>query len=157
MSDITQITKNTYLSNWEGSFDIEELENLNIKAILCLNMVEKPAYILDKYIEVGIRHKQIFIADEPYENIIQYFPEICEFLSENTAHAPVLIHCTAGISRSPTALAAYLLNTSIKNHDATSEIVLRFIDSHRPIFPNPSFQNQLKKYEIYLKHMKHTN
>lgn len=151
MSDITQITKNTYLSNWEGSFDIEELENLNIKAILCLNTVEKPAYILDRYIEAGIRHKQIFVADDEYENIARYFPEICAFISENIAHAPILIHCTAGISRSPTALAAYLLNTSIQN-GSTSEIVLRFIDSHRPIFPNYGFQEQLKKYEIYLKH-----
>lgn len=151
MGDITQITKNTYLSDWNASLNVEDLENKNIRAVLCLNKREKPAYIIDDYLEVGIRHKHIHLDDHPNENIIEHFAEIDAFITENIAN-PVLIHCTAGISRSATALASYLLKNSIRSHpDVSVDIVLRFIDSHRPIRPNPGFYHQLKKYEMQLR------
>ena len=153
VGDITQISRSLYISDWEGSLDVQELDKRNIRAVLCLNNREKPAHMIDKYISNGIRHKQIFIEDSMGANILHYFPEIYNFISEESDRHGVLIHCTAGVSRSVTAVASYLLKTGMNaNSDMNVATVLKFIKSSRGCArPNPSFIKQLQIYEVILK------
>lgn len=150
---ITQITRSIYISDWEGSLDTEVLNKLNIRAILCLNDRKKPDYYLDKYIENDIKHFQIFIQDDPHANIYKYFNDIYNFIFEESDRHCVLLHCTAGISRSVTALASYLLRYGIsRDSRITTDFILQFIKSKRPcIDPNPGFVAQLKYFENNLR------
>ena len=153
VGDISQISRSLHISDWEGSLDVQELDKRNIRAVLCLNMREKPAHMIDKYIENGIKHKQIFIEDGMGANIMRYFPEIYRFIVEESDRHGVLIHCTAGISRSATAVASYLLRSGMNaNPNMNLETVLRYMKSQRGcISPNPSFIKQLQVYETLLR------
>lgn len=54
-----------------------------------------------------------------------------------------LVHCHAGISRSATVLAAYLIN----RFDVTSDQAIAFLRSHRIcVNPNPKFKEELTNY-----------
>ena len=146
---ISQISRTIFISDWEGSLDLRKLDEHNIKSILCLNDGSKPAHIVDKYIENDIRHKQIYSYDHPAQNLIQYFQEIFDFIAEESEHNNVLVHCTAGVSRSVTAVASYLMSCSMK-HDHTMNVdkVLKYISKKRSCAnPNQGFVSQLRKHE----------
>jgi Dual specificity phosphatase, catalytic domain len=57
----------------------------------------------------------------------------------------VLVHCQAGISRSPTLIAAYLIN----RYHVTAEQAINFLKSKRAVV-DPNFTDQLKDYETRL-------
>ncbi|KAG5438560.1 hypothetical protein PCANB_002664 [Pneumocystis canis] len=86
------------------------------------------------------------ILDEQ-ENIIQYFPKSIQFI-ENCFDAnplsKILIFCQAGISRSTTIAAAYLMKTlRISKEDA-----IAFIKKvHPKAQPNRGFMEQLQLFE----------
>jgi len=61
-----------------------------------------------------------------------------------------LIHCQAGISRSASVLAAYLIN----RFDVSSEAAIAFLRSKR-LCVNPKFAAQLKEYETALYKERH--
>lgn len=99
--------------------------------------------------------------DVPTYDISQYFMECCYLLelclsnrrfqelhsidTELTASFPdVVVHCLAGISRSATVVAAYLMK---KYHQSLKD-VLCFMKNVRPVVsPNPGFLQQLKVWE----------
>ena len=51
----------------------------------------------------------IDINDDGQENFLQYFDKINFFIEENLKLTNVLVHCYAGISRSSTAVIAFLM------------------------------------------------
>ncbi|KAJ3379897.1 hypothetical protein HDU84_006332 [Entophlyctis sp. JEL0112] len=78
-----------------------------------------------------IVHLSIPIDDQCFENALSYFDSAYAFIAKALAHSTenaVLIHCLAGMSRSPTFAAAYLMKT---NELTTSE-VLELIRQRRP-------------------------
>lgn len=85
------------------------------------------------------------ITDNPEANIIHYFPEAIQFISkalENEQH--LLVHCLAGVSRSPTIIAAYLMATQRLRY----KVALAMIKQTRPfVNPNPGFINQLRLFQ----------
>jgi hypothetical protein len=61
------------------------------------------------------------------------------------ANASVLVHCLAGISRSTTTVASFMM----KEDSATFESVMRRIREHRVwVSPNIGFERQLRSYEF---------
>ncbi|KAK3935934.1 protein-tyrosine phosphatase-like protein [Diplogelasinospora grovesii] len=65
-------------------------------------------------------------------------------------NSSVLLHCDKGVSRSPTALIAYLMRT----HGWSFNTALAFVQVKRRIRPNENFKEQLQvweavKYEIW--------
>jgi len=76
--------------------------------------------------------------------IFVYFDEIVTFIESNKC---VLVHCYAGISRSATAVLAYLMKT----RNMQLDMALTFLQSKRHVIcPNFSFMGQLKCYETRL-------
>ena len=74
------------------------LSRLNIRYIL--NVTAKPATY---NIPSGFQYKHLEAADNGFQNLRQFFEEAFEFIdSAKAANTAVLIHCQAGISRSPT-------------------------------------------------------
>ncbi|KAI0720682.1 protein-tyrosine phosphatase-like protein [Cerioporus squamosus] len=60
----------------------------------------------------------------------------------------VLLHCSAGISRSPTVVVAYLM----RHHGMTLKEALYAVISARPaVSPNPHFIEWLKEEEIHVR------
>lgn len=78
------------------------------------------------------------------ENIIQYFPETYEFIKNALAgKGRVLVHCQAGVSRSPTIVAAYIM----REKQLSAQQALDIIKLRRSfIEPNRGFMEQLDLY-----------
>lgn len=69
-------------------------------------------------------------------------------LQSNNGTGKILVHCSAGISRSPAVVAAYLM----KHHDMSLRTALGQIVRARPqASPNPGFLQELKELELELR------
>ncbi|TFK72451.1 phosphatases II [Pluteus cervinus] len=129
-----EIIKNLWLGDWSSSQDAETLKAKDITSILCV----LPG---DARQPEGFIHYQIQINDEPTENILVHLRSAIDFIQEqlDTGHG-ILVHCGAGISRSPAVVAAYLMH----NYNLTVEEALIFIRGERDVEPNDGFVEQLK-------------
>jgi protein-tyrosine phosphatase len=139
----TIIPNKLYQSDLHVANNLKTLEIFNIKGIISLgDLYEQAQYKVHKNID----YLHIYIDDNPGEPIIDYFEEATAFINE--IDGAVLIHCYAGISRSTTITAAYLMKfMNIGYQDA-----LEIIQKARPfINPNSGFLKQLENYSNKLK------
>eukprot|EP00753_Platysulcus_tardus_P015869 PLAT5321.2.p1 GENE.PLAT5321.2~~PLAT5321.2.p1 ORF type:complete len:268 (-),score=14.82 PLAT5321.2:72-875(-) len=90
------------------------------------------------------------LDDEPEEDIASTFPTAIAFIQKALAEGGgVLVHCTAGISRSCTIVCAYLMATQ----RISVEEALHVVRSARKwVKPNPGFIAQLTQYEMEVLH-----
>lgn len=95
-----------------------------------------------------IVYKIINIRDTWNQNITSYFDEAFQFIeSAKQSNGKVLVHCVAGISRSPTITIAYLMKTN----GWTLCEALAFVKSKRTIVcPNLDFLVELQCFERQL-------
>jgi len=128
-----------YLGSVASAQSWEELERLQIRHIVCMvNMFELP-------FAGKVTYKMIQIDDIETANVKQYFPIINQFVtSVKNAGGRCLIHCHAGVSRSSSAVIAYLM-VSMK---ITYKEAREYVFQRRPcICPNDGFERQLIEYE----------
>ncbi|KAH7109958.1 protein-tyrosine phosphatase-like protein [Dactylonectria macrodidyma] len=96
----------------------------------------------------GVTYHRISMADSPSSSIseaIKTTNTIIDSVAE--ADGKVLVHCSAGISRSPTLIAAYLMS----RQDMSLKEALGAIVSARPaVCPNPGFIRQLRDLDTEL-------
>ena len=87
---------------------------------------------------------RIDIDDRESENIAQYFKPAIEFImNAMLVGGKVLIHCAAGVSRSPTIVMAYLID----RHNFTPATALKYVRERRPVVdPNLGFRRQLVEF-----------
>ncbi|EPQ56967.1 phosphotyrosine protein phosphatases II, partial [Gloeophyllum trabeum ATCC 11539] len=111
-----------------------------------LSVGSSPSQKLD-----GVTYHRISLSDSPSSSITKVCDSACTIIdsalqSKNGA-GKILIHCSAGISRSPMVVAAYLM----KRRGMTLKAALKQIIQVRPqISPNPGFLAQLKELEMEL-------
>lgn len=86
-----------------------------------------------------------FIEDTDIQDISQFFLPICQILDKSKQEGKkVLVHCAAGVSRSPTLVIAYIM----WSHKKTRKEAYEYVSSRRPIInPNDSFMDQLAEFE----------
>lgn len=79
---------------------------------------------------------------------VEWLQKIVAFIDEQRdAERTVYVHCSAGMNRSPTAVAAYLMF----KHEWTADEALRYLQQKRPLAgPNPQLQRLLKDWEKHL-------
>ena len=137
--DIDQITKTIYLGNMMGALNKSKLKNLGIKKILTVMNAFGNHYDSYEFIQ-----KKIEVDDDFRTNIIQYFRECLLFIDGDDK---VLVHCAAGMSRSPTIVIAYIMwKKKMYLNDA-----IKFVREKRPLIsPNANFMNQLKIFDELL-------
>lgn len=96
----------------------------------------------------GIEVLGIDAQDEDYYPITQDFERCHEFIRGTTPGKAVLVHCWAGVSRSTTIVASFLM----KEYGWSAKKALQYIQSRRAcIVPNPGFIAQLLRFEQELK------
>ena len=143
----TQVLPHLYLGNMRDASDVASLSRLNIRYVL--NVTAKPpSYLLPP----GFNYKHLEAADNGLQNLRQFFEEAFNFIDEaKKAGAGVLVHCQAGISRSPTIAVAYLM----KNYPMAMADAYKFVKTKRSIIsPNLNFMGQLWEFEQVLNETK---
>jgi len=136
----TKVADFLFLGNMNDAANAESLTALGIDHVLNVTAVE-PSYQMSN----NITYKQLHAADNGSQNIKQHFNEAFRFIdAAKKSGGSVLIHCQAGVSRSPTIAIAYLIKYfSMKMLDA-----YQFIKIRRTIIsPNLNFMGQLLEFE----------
>ncbi|KAF6726532.1 Dual specificity protein phosphatase 5 [Oryzias melastigma] len=90
-------------------------------------------------------YKWIPVEDSHMADISSHFQEAIEFIDHiKQSKGKVLVHCEAGISRSPTICMAYMMRTQHLRLDAAFDIIKQ---RRTVISPNFSFMGQLLQFE----------
>jgi protein tyrosine/serine phosphatase len=145
-ADANWIVDNIYLGNWKSSNDSHFLDDEDINTVLTFNTRRVNDRTMQLYEKLGILHVYFTIKDDLNANIIQHANTAINLIKESKSvmKGNVLVHCTAGISRSVSIVAAYL----IKEKGMSAVNAINFIRTKRPIAdPNPSFMRQLQTLE----------
>ena len=130
------------LGNIVAGSNLTSLHKQGITAIVAIvpSLPHKAKY----YSNNGFSLFHIPLYDAPREDISQWFDHVSDFLmAHRFMGRKVLVHCHAGVSRSATLVASFLMNLKDWNHHRA----LKYIRSKRGcINPNPGFVKQLLAY-----------
>lgn len=100
----------------------------------------------------GVTYHRLSLNDSPTSSISKASEEACKVIEDAVASkakkggdkGKILVHCSAGISRSPTLVVAYLM----RSHGMSLKAALGLVVRARPqVSPNTGFLQQLKKLE----------
>jgi protein-tyrosine phosphatase len=146
---VNEIIPGVWISRWEIAHNPQWLADHNIKAVFnCSKNIPFYPSIQKQY--------RIPVDDnlQPAEirNMEKWAPEIAyKIMHEFKSGNPILIHCHAGMQRSTTACAFFLM---YKTGDPLIS-VMRHIKKKRPIAfePSPNFIESLRGFEQYLRSM----
>lgn len=91
------------------------------------------------------RYLRIPIDDSLWDNLLPWIPQALHFIdAAMSSGASVLVHCAAGISRSPALAVAYIMYSLEMDLDHA----YRFVKERRPsISPNFNFLGQLQHFQ----------
>ncbi|ORY89488.1 hypothetical protein BCR35DRAFT_275994 [Leucosporidium creatinivorum] len=138
MANMHQVMSNLWIGDYASSQDATELTKLGITHVVC---AMKQGYADP----AGFKMHRILIDDTDRTNIIEHFPSACDFIAQARLHSKgVLVHCQAGVSRSSTLVAAYLM----REMGLTTEQALQKIRKTRKrAEPTEFFMLQLELWE----------
>lgn len=133
-----RIRRKLYLGDLHTARDRDYLEHLGITHIL------NCAWDIPCFHRGRFRYFHLKLTD-PDPEFHEYIEKICRFIHMGRRAGGVLVHCRAGLSRSPSAILAYLCNRGISLERAleilrrgTGESVAEFIE------PDASFLEQIE-------------
>jgi len=132
------ITEDLAVANLGAASDLEALTQHGIRAIVdASNRDGNPRY-------PGILYYDMPIAD-PDERLSEFLPGVVTFIDEARCRGPVLLHCVAGISRSPALAICYLH----ERHGMSLLAALDHIRRRRPVAdPHPLFLRVIQEYYL---------
>jgi protein-tyrosine phosphatase len=160
MPDCSMINTGIFIGNAHsviGNYATKEkdlLEEMNVKVVIsALTEEEYEDYMIAKEDFPDIDWHRLVIDDDQDERISEHFFKVHSIIKEALIdNKNVVVHCAAGMSRSPTLVIAYLM---IENRWGFEETI-NFVRKKRPIVePNIGFVKQLKGLEFKLKSYKH--
>ena len=144
-NNLNHIIGNIYIGMFESSTNIHLLIKNNIKYIINITMFNKPDNVLQEYRKLKINHYTFKFVDDESVDISRFINDTNKIINKAVEKKQnILVHCQEGISRSPTAVIAYLIKQlEIKDVDRCISILRK----KRPcIRPNIGFIKQLKEY-----------
>jgi len=137
--DGNEIIPGFWIGSMDATIDFAELKKRHITHIIALvkdRIVSFPKEI--KYIEFDVYDKSFYF-------LLHLFPQCFEFIDEALKNkSSVLVHCSAGVSRSATLAIAYLMYSKTIPYSEAMAIVKKA----RPVInPNNGFIDQLQLFE----------
>ncbi|CAJ0944072.1 unnamed protein product [Ranitomeya imitator] len=139
----SKVTDHLFLSNAAAASKATLLTDHHITCVINVSL-ECPAFVVPDLVE----YLHVPVADLPETPLYDHFQAISHKINEVAeAGGRTLIHCAAGISRSPTLCLAYLM----EHHRLTLLAAHTHLQQCRPIIrPNIGFWTQLIAYEVAL-------
>lgn len=140
----TRILPFLYLGSHRDAMSQETIQINDISYILNVSITcPKSPFVQD-----GHFHR-IPVNDNYSAKLLPFFHQAFQFIDKvREANGSVMIHCLAGISRSPTLAIAYVM----KHLHMSSDEAYRYVKDKRPtISPNFNFLGQLLEYEKWIK------
>lgn len=128
----------------ESDVTQERLSSLDISYVLSVSRCSpRPAFLPCS------RFLRVPIDDSLSADLLSWIPQALNFIdSARSSGASVLVHCAAGISRSPALTVAYIMHCL----DLDLDHAYRFVKERRPsISPNLNFLGQLQHFQGTLK------
>lgn len=133
-----QILPNLYLGSRFSETSAEYLKFHNITGVLIASHGEYPMHP-DKF-----EYLFIDILDSMETDLIKCLEKATDFIQKHIALGGILVRCSAGVSRSPSIVIAYLIRFKKMSFDEAYGFVIK----KRPLIdPNGNFINQLIIYE----------
>ena len=87
-------------------------------------------------IKVDCKHLVIDVLDDPSDNLLIYFEQMNDFIEQGLKKGNVLVHCAAGVSRSASAVIAYIMKKNKWSFNKTRNFVM---SKRSVIYPNDGF------------------
>ncbi|EDV91774.1 dual specificity protein phosphatase MPK-4 [Drosophila grimshawi] len=138
---IDEVETCLFLGNLSAATHMETLRSFKITHILTLDSVPLPQHILEASF---LTTKYVQIADMPREDILQHLEACVDFIASAVEQQHnVLVHCYFGVSRSSSAVIAYVMKRHNLDYQAAYELVLA---KRRFVQPNAGFVAQLKLF-----------
>ncbi len=130
------ITDDLAVASIEAACDLQALIRHGIRAIVdASNRDGNPRY-------AGIHYHEVRIAD-PDERLPKFLPGVMAFIDEARRRGPVLLHCVAGVSRSPALAICYLH----ERHGLSLPAAMQHVRSRRmQADPHPLFLQMIQDY-----------
>lgn len=128
----------------ESDVTQERLSSLDISYVLSVSRCSpRPTFLPCS------RFLRVPIDDSLSADLLPWIPQALSFIdSARSSGASVLVHCAAGISRSPALTVAYIMHCL----DLDLDHAYRFVKERRPsISPNLNFLGQLQHFQSTLK------
>jgi len=127
----SKIVDNFYLGNQDATQIIKKVDL--IISIGCNS----------KHVSNHVEHMKISIRDKDTSDITPFLDPICDTINAHLSkNRKVLIHCKAGMNRSPAFVIAYL----IKYNDMSLEQAKNHIQKIRKIHYKQNFMEQITKH-----------
>ena len=139
---VTKIADPLFLGDSKSSRDRKILSEHNITAAVSLSGGRWVHWSQPWYKEIipeGI-HLFKMCEDSMTQDLMPELADICDFIKQRLGSGSVLVHCDRGVSRSATAMIAYLMQTY--QYDLASG--LAFVGGKRRIKVNENFKEQLE-------------
>ena len=137
MSGLSYICSGLYVSDWRTAVEIDyEEDTCPIgQVITVMTADELDYYCIGAADFAGAKWTSILLEDDEDAPIADHFDQICQLLDGAYGKA-TLIHCMAGMSRSPTLAAAWIMH----HYGMDVEAALNLLTMRRPtVAPNAGF------------------
>ncbi|KAI6661397.1 Dual specificity protein phosphatase 2 [Oopsacas minuta] len=135
----SEILEHLYIGSEEHASCISHLEENNITNVLNV------AKGCKNYFKGDFKYHNLPVLDVCEEDISVIFEEAIEIIEKvRLDSGKILVHCNAGISRSATVCAAYLMKSQGISMDDALKIIK---DKRRCIAPNFGFMLKLMKFQ----------
>ncbi|UJR23192.1 hypothetical protein I4U23_026211 [Adineta vaga] len=143
---MTHIIDGLYIGSEFNAKNLEELSSEQIRSIVNVTS-HVPLYHSEQF-----QYCQLPADDTQKQNLLEYFDQAYSFIHKCLENnEKVLVHCVAGISRSPAIVIGFLMRYAKMNMNDAYD----FVKKKRSIVsPNLNFMGQLLEYEKKLKHEK---
>jgi protein-tyrosine phosphatase len=143
---MTHILNGVFIGSESNAKNLEELSSEQIRHIVNVTS-HVPLYHSGQF-----HYYHISADDTQKQNLLDYFDQAYSFISNAIANQEkVLVHCVAGISRSPAIVISFLMRYAHMNLNDAYE----FVKKKRSIVsPNLNFMGQLLQYEKKLREQK---
>ncbi|KAK2586765.1 hypothetical protein KPH14_011793 [Odynerus spinipes] len=134
---IACIIPGLFLSSQDPAVSIEILRKYDIRHVLSIGMNLDLKYD-------GIKYHHCELLDLPESNILLPI-KICISIIHKNRQENILVHCNAGVSRSPTIVISYLMASEHLSYDEAYEKVK---SKRNCIKPNSGFVQQLRALSV---------